>query len=108
MDGKDRPATNNKKGYKMSDEAKAVREAKIQERLNAMFDAYPKASLPEGITTGYIGNLESWGDDRAWFIFRSRPGRVGTTEDRIGGYSTENRGKLLSSLRAISFAQELI
>jgi hypothetical protein len=22
-----------------------------------------------GITLGYIGNLETWGDDRAWFIF---------------------------------------
>lgn len=42
-----------------------------------------------GATFGYIGNLdERFGDDRSWYVFLPHPGRVGTTEDRFGGFST--------------------
>lgn len=48
-----------------------------------------------GCTYGYIGNLESWGDDRAWSIRLPHPGRPGNKSDIIGGgYSTADRWKL--------------
>jgi len=36
-----------------------------------------------GITFGYIGNCERWGDDRSWSIFLPHPGRVGRWEDAV-------------------------
>ena len=36
-----------------------------------------------GITLGYLGNIESWGDDREWHIFLPHPGRVGSYKDRV-------------------------
>lgn len=36
-----------------------------------------------GISFGYIGNLEHWGDDRAWAVFLPHPGRVGGPEDSV-------------------------
>lgn len=48
-----------------------------------------------GFTYGYIGNVESWGDDRAWHIMGAHPGRPGTRDDQVGGsFSTEDRAKL--------------
>lgn len=42
-----------------------------------------------GITMGYIGNFESWGDDRYFHIFLPHPGRVGTFGDsvRLGDFT---------------------
>jgi hypothetical protein len=37
-----------------------------------------------GITFGYIGNVERWGDDRTWYVFLPHPGRVGDREDAVG------------------------
>lgn len=40
-------------------------------------------------TFGYIGNLDArFGDDRCWYVFLPHPGRVGTEDDRLGGFST--------------------
>jgi hypothetical protein len=36
-----------------------------------------------GITFGYIGNCERWGDDRSWEIFLPHPGRIGTYADCV-------------------------
>lgn len=36
-----------------------------------------------GITFGYFGNCESWGDDRTWYIFLPHPGRVGKYGDGV-------------------------
>ena len=59
-----------------------------------------------GVTIGYIGSL--WTnvppedrDDRSWMIFLPHSGRVGTRDDRIGGYPTESRGRLLHDARAL-------
>lgn len=41
-----------------------------------------KPQLP-GITFGYLGNVESWGDDREWYIFLPHPGRVGKYGDGV-------------------------
>jgi hypothetical protein len=43
-----------------------------------------------GVTFGYIGNVERWGDDRSWMVFLPHPGRVGTDGDHIGGFSTND------------------
>lgn len=79
---------------------------KIQERQNARFDAYVEENdLPFGLTVGYIGSTWSDGsDDRRWFIFRPHPGRVGTSDDSIGGYPTAERGKLIPLINAIVWA----
>lgn len=46
-------------------------------------------SLP-GITFGYLGNCESWGDDRSWYVFLPHPGRVGTFNDAVSlGYTAK-------------------
>jgi hypothetical protein len=40
------------------------------------------ADLP-GITFGYIGNFERWGDDRSFRLFLPHPDRVGGSEDAV-------------------------
>jgi hypothetical protein len=42
------------------------------------------------VTFGYIGNCDIDGrnDDRCWMVFLPHPGRVGTSDDRIGGFTT--------------------
>lgn len=49
-------------------------------------------------TFGYIGNLSHERDDRAWYAFASHPGRVGRSDDRIGGLPTENLDQLAERL----------
>src|SRR5271154_386340 len=41
-----------------------------------------KAELP-GVTYGYIGNFERWGDDRSLYIFLPHPDRVGSYDDSV-------------------------
>jgi len=90
-----------------------TQEQKIQKELtkiakfNAKFDT-AKLDMPEGFSVGYIGNCSRDLDDRSWMIFRDHADRVGTKEDRIGGYSTEERYKLLKSIYAIKFALNLV
>ena len=59
-----------------------------------------KRELP-GVTFGYIGNcgVDRSGpfDDRSWYIFLPHPGRVGTYEDRIGGFRTSDLATMLAS-----------
>ena len=54
-----------------------------------------KAEFP-GISFGYIGNVDRWGDDRSWYVFLPHPGRVGTMLDRVGGYSTDRLPDMLA------------
>jgi len=90
----------------LTQEEKQVREVKRVARLNARFDT-EQLDMPKGFTVGYIGNCSRNLDDRSWMIFRDHAGRVGTKEDRIGGYSTEDRYKLLPFINAIKFALSL-
>lgn len=52
-----------------------------QRILQSRVDALAK-ELP-GVTFGYIGNVERWGDDRTWFVFLPHPGRVGRYNDSV-------------------------
>ena len=70
-------------------------------KFNARLDA---EVMPEGFTIGYIGNCSRDLDDRSWMIFRDHAGRVGTKKDVMGGYSTEDRYKLLDIIKTIKFA----
>jgi hypothetical protein len=36
-----------------------------------------------GISIGYLGNIELWGDDRAFYVFLPHPDRVGTYGDMV-------------------------
>ena len=90
----------------LTQEEKQVREVKRVARLNARFDT-EQLDMPKGFTVGYIGNCSRNLDDRSWMIFRDHAGRVGAKEDRIGGYSTEDRYKLLPFINAIKFALSL-
>lgn len=42
-----------------------------------------KRELP-GISFGYIGNHENWGDDRSFCVFLPHPDRIGCYEDSVG------------------------
>lgn len=84
----------------LTEEQKIERELARVARFNARLDA---EVMPEGFTVGYIGNCSRDLDDRSWMIFRDHAGRVGTKEDRMGGYSTEERYKLLTIIKAIKF-----
>lgn len=98
---------------KMRTRQPLTQEQKIQNELtnvakfNAKFDVESE-NMPEGFSTGYIGNAKQvnnsivW-DDRSWMVFRAHEGRMGTKEDCIGGYSTEERYKLLPIIKAIKF-----
>lgn len=48
---------------------------------------------------GYIGNCDSTFDNRSWYAFAAHPGRVGTSDDSIGGVSTANLADLIPVLR---------
>jgi len=63
------------------------------ERMYARAEEIVKR-LP-GVSIGYIGNLTSQNDDRSWMIFLPHPGRVGTTADSLGCFSTADRYRLL-------------
>jgi hypothetical protein len=76
------------------------------ERASSLIEPIP------GLTVGYIGNCDAnvarggeGFDDRLWFIFSEIEveGTFGTERRKFGGFSTENRGKLVeiaSLLRA--------
>jgi hypothetical protein len=46
------------------------------------------AELP-GVTIGYIGNCERWGDDRSWANILPHPGRIGGYADSVALGHTE-------------------
>jgi len=91
----------------LTENEKQLREINRVAKQNARFDVESK-NMPEGFTVGYIGNCGRDFDDRSWMIFRDHAGRVGTKEDRIGGYSTEERYKLRPLINAIKFALNLV
>lgn len=86
-------------------EAASLEAARIREER---FNRQMKRLLPEGWTWGYIGNLERGNDDRSWFIFVPHPGRVGQAEDRIGGFTTENRHLLLQIAVGIDYGRRMM
>lgn len=43
-----------------------------------------------GATFGYLGNCDSRHDYRCWYVFLPHPGRVGTADDRLGGFGTND------------------
>jgi hypothetical protein len=69
-----------------------------QTKLNALAETL-KAEFP-GVTFGYLGNCGSdcrgQFDERTWTIFLPHPGRIGTYEDRVGSYSTEQLPEMLT------------
>jgi hypothetical protein len=56
-------------------------------------------------TFGYIGNCSGipgtprFQDDRRWYGFAAHPGRVGTSQDSIGGVRTEDLDTLVTLLQ---------
>lgn len=78
--------------------------AKINDRMNARYDNFDKSRLPEGITVGYIGDVTSWSDNRAWGLFRKNA-TTGRSE-MYGRYPTHERYKLLAMMEAIIWASE--
>ena len=96
----------------LTQEQKQMKEIKRIERFNTLFDT-EKLDMPEGFSVGYIGNCSTDGnnniifDDRSWHITRESD-FVKTHKDCIGGYSTEERYKLLKSIHAIKFALNLV
>lgn len=90
----------------------ATHKAEANARAYARAEAIVK-DLP-GVTIGYIGNCSvasdvrvSAHDDRSWYIFLPHPGRVGTREDSLGGFPTEDRGKLAGIARILAVGVEL-
>lgn len=79
-----------------------------QQAQQSRFEKHMKALLPEGWSYGYIGNVAPGVDDRVWYIFAPHPNRVGTTADRIGGYSTENHHQLLTIAQGIAFGRKAL
>ena len=57
---------------------------KLEHAVNSSKPAFP------GITFGYLGNVERWGDDRTWFIFLPCPGRIGSYNDQVRLGSTKD------------------
>ena len=96
----------------LTQEQKQMKEIKRIERFNTLFDT-EKLDMPEGFSVGYIGNCSTDRnnniifDDRSWHICRDTE-FVKTQKDIIGGYSTANRYKLLTSIHAIKFAHNLV
>jgi len=61
------------------------------EELTALFEDL-KTRYPEvGLSFGYIGNIETWGDDRYWYFFTQVQGQGtwGPERMKFGGYLTE-------------------
>jgi len=95
----------------LTEEQKIEKQLARVARLNAHFDS--QKDMPEGFSVGYIGNCSTdvnnniIFDDRSWHIIRESD-FVKTHKDCIGGYSTEERYKLLKSIHAIKFALNLV
>lgn len=53
------------------------------------------------VTFGYIGNLSNSRDDRTWMVFLPHPGRVGTSDDQVGYFSTGNLEGIVAARRAL-------
>lgn len=60
--------------------------AELTTLFGELRDQYPEI----GLTFGYIGNYESWGDDRHWYFFTEVPiqGNWGMDRMKFGSYKT--------------------
>jgi len=71
------------------------------------------AGTTHRVTFGYVGNWNPGGrDDRLWSIFLPHPGRVGTSEDGIGSFRTDDlegavraRRELAAFVKGLRFAR---
>lgn len=89
----------------MQQEISATR-AKLRDQKYQQAEALIK-DIP-GVSIGYIGNVYSDGrDDRSWYIFLAHPGRVGGWNDRIGGYPTEERFRLIGAATTLRAGYDL-
>ena len=93
----------NKEQKEIDHQIKLNAQAGRWERANLRCDPLIREALAgTGFSYGYIGNVETWGDDRSWRITRDHPGRIGTSHDQIGpSYLTDMRRHLLETARAI-------
>lgn len=60
------------------------------------------ADAKHKVTFGYLGNLGNGRDDRTWMVFLPHPGRVGTSADQVGWFSTGNLEGIVAARRALS------
>jgi len=74
------------------------------------FDKIMERNLPKGWTFGYIGNLGKEGDQRSWMIFPCEQGYSMEFPEvkSIGGFSTEDRDKLLPIAHGIGKAYAVL
>lgn len=76
--------------------------------LNALLGLADADALDRRLVTfGYIGNgkLTSNGwdlSDCLWFVFLPHPGRVGTSDDRVGGFATGDLAGIVATRRALA------
>jgi hypothetical protein len=68
----------------------------LEERVKELSQELP------GVTFGYIGNLERWGDDRSWAVFLPHPARVGGFNDQISIGTTEKLPAAVNKWAAIA------
>jgi hypothetical protein len=56
------------------------------------------------VTFGYIGNVDVNGanDNRSWSVFLPHPGRVGTDDDRIGSFRTDDDAGAWAAVRELA------
>jgi len=81
--------------------------------LNGLLGFGTAGDAPK-VTFGYIGNCDrlqadgTWGyDDRSWSVFLPHPGRVGTSEDRIGSFPTGDVKGALACYRQLNTAVQI-
>jgi hypothetical protein len=55
-----------------------------------------------GVTVGYIGKCERWGDDRLFAIFLPHPGRVGSLADSVSIGRTEKLPEAVTNWHALA------
>ena len=65
-------------------------------QLDHLVRVYARRNPQLGLTYGYIGNMERWGDDRSWRVFSSVSMQPGDGPSSWGSYT--NPYYLLSSL----------
>ncbi len=87
------------------DRQKAILDRQVDE-LNALL-GLADADHSHKVTVGYIGNgkLTSNGwdlSDVRWFVFLPHPGRIGTEDDRVGGFDTDDLNGVVATRRALS------
>lgn len=78
-------------------------EQSVSAQLQAKVDVLA-VELP-GLTFGYLGNVgtdrNGRYDDRSWYVFLPHPGRVGTTNDSVGGFPTHRLPAMLADWHRI-------